>query len=1236
MLLDTNHVQQTGHVEHGTNEHSVKSGEHQALMALVPESQATHRAIRSGSWFDTTTWAGGEIPGNNARVVVPDGLSLSYDGESNARLKTVRLDGTLTFAADKDTKLIVDTFVEAASGTLNIGTIDRPIQADKTAQILIKGQGDINTQVDPTQLGRGLVTMGEVNIYGAEKTDFIALQRDARAGDSELVLREIPTGWNVGDKLVLGGTRYLRDGSDADNSRFGDEELTITEIQGNRIRFTNDDITGEGNTVLRFDHTRPDVPERNQLKLYVANTTRNVSFATMDGALTPIAQRGHVMLMHNSDVQVHNAGFYDLGRSDKTRLVDDPERNVDGSAGVGTNRRGRYPLHFHRNGTGYIDDPAVVATGNAVVGSPGWGIAHHDGHVVLEDNVVFDVVGSAIAAEAGNEIGSWRNNITIKTTGINTRQIQQQDARRSERFDFGFNGESYWVQGAAQVAMSDNVAISANDSGVMIFSDSFQPGEHYQEVETIPTRNLLDNVRRQVASEGQTEVDINTIPLRQLSGFQSYNTGSGIQFWGHLRNGDGELEFESQNIETAHTLRSYVNNFKIWNIRKNGIKPQYSSSLDFNRGLILGADLDNRVVAFGGEKGIKQSEATYNTRYRNLTVKGFNEGMSIETLLTDKNYITSSLEDSYFSDNIYNLAEVGSQYVPRRLVDDFTEFLEIKNTVFEESLGNRAPVAIFEHQTAGGLALFFNASRSYDSDPLTVRNESPEFALPSKGIAAYGWDFDSDGQIDDFGRKVSHYFDGNGTQDVTLTVWDNHGATQSVTQTIQVEQTDYPNPFLGSNFSDRSSLTRETTISSQRAGEGWFSSDRVRRLNNTALLSNLERRNAAIAQVVQNDNVHRGPQTLSLRLKNTNGGFRLSNLNKISVQLWGIDGQFSHNIRSSDEPYRVGSLPMSSQKLLDTTIGGQNSSASWNDLEWTVDLGQGYQFLLVQVSGEGLNDQGDWVAVDDVRLTGQAENALNSAFLPIIDAEGPAIESIDSANLVSSEDGSTQPIAQLTFDDSAGIVVRDRSILGGDNAGTLQGDSFWSNGISGGGISLDGRGDWIELANTEDINLAIHDKRTVSIWFKSNEILNNRKQVIYEEGAGVRGFNIYTDADRLYVGGWNQPTDESSWTGTWLESDSILAPDTWYHVAFVLDSSNGLSADSFRGYLNGQEFASGVGSQLWEHPGGIGVGGINGNTRFHNGMATGDSYGLLGSIDELTIFNDALSAKSVQSLSEFG
>ena len=57
---------------------------------------------------------------------------------------------------------------------------------------------------------------------------------------------------------------------------------------------------------------------------------------------------------------------------------------------------------------------------------------------------------------------------------------------------------------------------------------------------------------------------------------------------------------------------------------------------------------------------------------------------------------------------------------------------------------------------------------------------------------------------------------------------------------------------------------------------------------------------------------------------------------------------------------------------------------------------------------------------------------------------------------------------------------------------------------------------------------------------------------------------------------------------------------------------------AFSAYLDGTQFGQGEGSQLWQHTGNIGVGGLNQQTRFHDGVATGrNQYGVRGSIGEV-------------------
>ena len=119
----------------------------------------------------------------------------------------------------------------------------------------------------------------------------------------------------------------------------------------------------------------------------------------------------------------------------------------------------------------------------------------------------------------------------------------------------------------------------------------------------------------------------------------------------------------------------------------------------------------------------------------------------------------------------------------------------------------------------------------------------------------------------------------------------------------------------------------------------------------------------------------------------------------------------------------------------------------------------------------------------------------------------------------------------------------DDSFFGSDNAGIL------NNGVLIDEVTetanFDGVDDYISFESTDDLNLLTHNKRTISVSFKADNIdINQGKQVVYEEGGGSRGLNIYLHDGSLYVGAWH--SIEADWT-TFISTDEIEA-GAWHHV----------------------------------------------------------------------------------------
>jgi len=371
-------LEETHSHDHGSG----LAGDHMAAMSLVDRSEATKVAIGSGDWFDPSIWADNEVPGHGDRVLVPEGVMVKYAGVSDADLFTVRVDGALEFAHDTDSQMIFDTMIVSSTGRLEIGTKETPVDPDVNIDLIVADNGPIDVDWDPNLLSRGLISHGHTEIHGMKKDSHEKVIEDPMAGDTFVTFAEIPEGWQVGDTIVVAGTTY--DGFTKQTQGEGriaipseDEVREITAIDGNRVYFED---------ALIHDHDTP----RADLKTSVANYTRNVSIESENADELDVSERGHVMFMHTDNVDVRYAEFHELGRTDKSTEAFDASDFDDIASD--SNVKGRYALHIHRAGSEAEGEPAVL-DGNAVFGSPGWGIVHHDSYAHLENNATYNTFG---------------------------------------------------------------------------------------------------------------------------------------------------------------------------------------------------------------------------------------------------------------------------------------------------------------------------------------------------------------------------------------------------------------------------------------------------------------------------------------------------------------------------------------------------------------------------------------------------------------------------------------------------------------------------------------------------------------------------------------------------------------------------------------------------------------------------------------------------------------------------
>lgn len=564
-----------------------KASEHMALMNLVPVSAATHVAVKSGSWFDPSIWANGQVPGDGAKVVVPQGLVVDYDGKSPASIFTIRVDGEMNFATDVDTFMEVDTFVVTGTGKVTIGTETNPVDPNVSTVISFADNGPIDVTWDPMLLSRGFISHGMVDIHGAEKDAFLKALVDPMKGDTTLTLETIPSGWQVGDKLVLTGTHLASTQGTAKGApitaQTQDEELVIKAINGNVITLDRP---------LMFDHEGP----RADLKAYVANYSRNIVFQSENGEARPVHERGHVMMMHSDNIVVKYAAFDELGRTDKSvRSVDVGSLT---SVAPDSNVQGRYSFHIHRAGVSDQANPAIVE-GNAVWGSPGWGFVHHDSNAILSNNAAYDVFGAAFVAETGNETGRWDHNIAIKSLGMNhLSKVADVGA-----FDLGRTGAGFWFQGRLVEAV-DNVAASVPSGAGFVY---FHRGVDPNNLSVDPSNsNLSDSLRY------LNGVNSNIPNISIFLGNESIATEIG-------------LEVIKANPRQDHDLRSLIDNFKAWEVLK-GVHLGYTGHYTIRNLDVVGTDSPG--IALKNGAGLSLGVHVFDVVVNGANIEGFYNGVT--------------------------------------------------------------------------------------------------------------------------------------------------------------------------------------------------------------------------------------------------------------------------------------------------------------------------------------------------------------------------------------------------------------------------------------------------------------------------------------------------------------------------------------------------------------------------------------------------------------------------------
>ena len=206
-------------------------------------------------------------------------------------------------------------------------------------------------------------------------------------------------------------------------------------------------------------------------------------------------------------------------------------------------------------------------------------------------------------------------------------------------------------------------------------------------------------------------------------------------------------------------------------------------------------------------------------------------------------------------------------------------------------------------------------------------------------------------------------------------------------------------------------------------------------------------------------------------------------------------------------------------------------------------------------------------------------------------------------------------IALWLLDDGKGDVAKDSS--GNGREGSVEGGPQWVQGRAGWALQFDGEDDVVNFGKSSDLQPEIG---TVHIWFKFDEVKDADINQLFDKGVHSNDngialyYNVINPPPKNLVARWR-----GGGTDIKLEHEMDMTNDTdWHHAAVVWDTTNGKKF-----YLDGELVGESDNTNTVP---------ICEECPFLIAQAVGREYDFKGFIDEVAIFDIALTANEVKEL----
>jgi len=235
--------------------------------------------------------------------------------------------------------------------------------------------------------------------------------------------------------------------------------------------------------------------------------------------------------------------------------------------------------------------------------------------------------------------------------------------------------------------------------------------------------------------------------------------------------------------------------------------------------------------------------------------------------------------------------------------------------------------------------------------------------------------------------------------------------------------------------------------------------------------------------------------------------------------------------------------------------------------------------------------------------------ALSFAFLPLA---------------VHAQDITTDLVGHWKFDETSGTSASDSS--GSNNTGTLTNGPTWTTGKIGQALEFDGVDDYVRVGDgtlLQNMSLA-----SISAWIYPQSFNGQSRVKIYsKDNAGSGNFLVFWLENFNVTNGlaFNRQYSISSLSA--ISPANVINLNQWNHVAVVWDGGSARSNVTF--YVNGvrQPINTGVGAD-----GSGALSDDSGYTVSIGSNANGSEHWYDGQIDEVRVYNRALSTSDIQAL----